>query len=104
MFRNSYSIYNFFLNPEPKEEASISPPPSSEPVNNSAEQEQEPEPGPDSAPEPGTQEATPEAEPVTEQPQKKEENGQAADADKAPEKVMFPIPGYTSVTYMTELF
>lgn len=38
-------------------------------------------------------EAPPEAEPVTEQPQKNEDVGQTANADKAPEKVTFHIPG-----------
>ncbi|XP_026032533.1 cyclic nucleotide-gated cation channel beta-1 [Astatotilapia calliptera] len=67
--------------PEPQEEASTSPPPSSEPVEIS-------EPKPEQALEAETKspEAPPEAEPITEQPQKNEDVGQTANADKAPEK------------------
>ncbi|XP_005734784.1 cyclic nucleotide-gated cation channel beta-1 isoform X2 [Pundamilia nyererei] len=67
--------------PEPQEETSTSPPPSSEPVEVS-------EPKPEQALEAETKspEAPPEAEPITEQPQKNEDVGQTANADKAPEK------------------
>ncbi|XP_063336252.1 cyclic nucleotide-gated cation channel beta-1-like isoform X1 [Pelmatolapia mariae] len=71
--------------PEPQEEASTSPPPSSEPVEIS---EPKPEQALEAEPEAETKspEAPPEAEPITEQPQKNEDVGQTANADKAPEK------------------
>ncbi|KAL4006106.1 hypothetical protein ACER0C_005819 [Sarotherodon galilaeus] len=69
--------------PEPQEEASTSPPPSSEPVEIS---EPKPEQAPEAEAETKTSEAPPEAEPITEQPQKNEDDGQTANADKAPEK------------------
>lgn len=81
---------------EPQEEASTSPPPSSEPVEIS-------EPKPEQALEAETKspEAPPEAEPITEQPQKNEDVGQTANADKAPEKVTFDIPGRITALLLT---
>lgn len=48
-------------------------------------------------------EAPAEAEPITEQPQKNEDVGQTANADKAPEKVTFDIPRVTLDSVMLKL-